>query len=321
MANLAKKYQIEYLSSKSRDEFFADCDGKYQEIKVIYSHPDSHKTIGFFDQELIDRFPDSLKFICHNGAGYDTINVNAAASRGIYVSNTPGAVDAVGVHMGLVVSGYRGHQHDPDPQRMPKCIPVHDQPTRRYSHVVENLYGYLGWVKYGFSHAPGRRRWNAGVYMGTNPEGKVLGILGMGGIGKVGRYIVFLVSFTWLLATMAYVTNLNIVSFKAVAKRAIGFDMKIHYHNRSRLDPEVERQYSATYVDFETFLRTSDIISVNVPLSKETTYLLSTREFTMMKDDVIIVNTARGKVIDEAALVKALEAGKVLTVGLDVFEE
>jgi lactate dehydrogenase-like 2-hydroxyacid dehydrogenase len=68
-------------------------------------------------------------------------------------------------------------------------------------------------------------------------------------------------------------------------------------------------------------LKTSDIISVSVPLSKETTHLLSAREFSICKDGVIIVNTARGKVIDEAALVKALESGKVAAVGLDVFEQ
>ena len=83
----------------------------------------------------------------------------------------------------------------------------------------------------------------------------------------------------------------------------------------------VEEKYHATYVDFETLLRTSDVISVSVPLSKETTHLLGVREFSMCKDGVIIVNTARGKVIDEAALVKALESGKVSAVGLDVFEE
>lgn len=68
-------------------------------------------------------------------------------------------------------------------------------------------------------------------------------------------------------------------------------------------------------------LRTSDVISVSVPLSTETYHLIGNRELGMCKDGVIIVNTARGKVIDEAALVKALESGKVGAVGLDVFEE
>jgi D-3-phosphoglycerate dehydrogenase len=75
------------------------------------------------------------------------------------------------------------------------------------------------------------------------------------------------------------------------------------------------------HVDFETLLKTSDIISVHCPLNAQTTHLLSFKEFAMMKDDVIIVNTARGKVINETALVNALERGKVLAAGLDVFEE
>jgi glyoxylate reductase len=74
-------------------------------------------------------------------------------------------------------------------------------------------------------------------------------------------------------------------------------------------------------VDFETLLQTSDVISVSVPLSSETRHLIGNRELAMCKDGVIIVNTARGKVIDEPALVKALESGKVAAVGLDVFEE
>lgn len=83
----------------------------------------------------------------------------------------------------------------------------------------------------------------------------------------------------------------------------------------------VEEKYNATYVDFDTLLKTSDVISVSVPLSKETTHLLSKQEFSICKHGVIVVNTSRGKVIDEAALVSALESGRVAAVGLDVFEE
>lgn len=83
----------------------------------------------------------------------------------------------------------------------------------------------------------------------------------------------------------------------------------------------MEKQYNVTYVDFETLLKTSDIISVSVPLNKATTHLLSFREFALMKRGVVVVNTARGKVINETALVQALETGKVLSAGLDVYED
>lgn len=82
----------------------------------------------------------------------------------------------------------------------------------------------------------------------------------------------------------------------------------------------VEEKYNLIHVDFETLLKTSDIISVNCPHTAETTHLLSYREFALMKRGVIIVNTARGKIINEAALVGALERGQVLSAGLDVFE-
>ncbi|KAI9257871.1 D-isomer specific 2-hydroxyacid dehydrogenase [Sporodiniella umbellata] len=135
-------------------------------------------------------------------------------------------------------------------------------------------------------------RFRNGVPMGTDVQGKILGILGAGGIGR----------------TLAY--------------RMAGFNLKkIQYHNRSRLSEEVEKKYNLVYVDFETFLATSDIISVHCPHTPETTHLLNYKEFMQMKDGVIIINTARGKIINETALVKGLESGQVLSAGLDVFEE
>ncbi|KAI8970778.1 D-isomer specific 2-hydroxyacid dehydrogenase [Pilobolus umbonatus] len=135
-------------------------------------------------------------------------------------------------------------------------------------------------------------RWKYGVRMGTDIQNKVLGIVGAGGIGRT------------------------------VAKRMAGFDMKkIQYYNRTRLSDKVEKQYGLVYVDFDTLLKTSDIISVHCPLNEETYHLLSYKEFAAMKDNVIIINTSRGKVVHEIALVNALERGKVLSAGLDVFEE
>jgi D-3-phosphoglycerate dehydrogenase len=126
--------------------------------------------------------------------------------------------------------------------------------------------------------------------LGHDPEGKVLGILGMGGIGT------------------------------AMAKRAAGFQMNIQYHNRTEL-PADQNPVNAKYVSFEELLRTSDVISVHVPLSQATTHLISREQFAMMKDGAIVINTARGAVIDEAAMVEALESGKLFSVGLDVYEK
>lgn len=95
--------------------------------------------------------------------------------------------------------------------------------------------------------------------------------------------------------------------------------MKVQYHNRRQLDPKQED--GAKYVSFEELLSSSDVLSLNLALNKSTTHIIGRKEFTAMKDGVVIVNTARGPVMDEAALVDALDSGKVYSAGLDVFEE
>ena len=103
-----------------------------------------------------------------------------------------------------------------------------------------------------------------------------------------------------------------------MAKRARAFGMKIAYHNRSRLPAGLEA--NATYLSFEDLLAESDILSLNLALTAKTRHIFSAREFAKMKDGVVIVNTARGALINEKDLVAALESGKVASAGLDVFE-
>jgi glyoxylate reductase len=105
----------------------------------------------------------------------------------------------------------------------------------------------------------------------------------------------------------------------AVAHRARAFGMKIQYHNRTRLPAEKEE--GAEYVTFDELLGTSDVLSLNLSLNPSTRHIIGKQEFGKMKDGIIIVNTARGPLIDEAALVDALKSGKVWSAGLDVFEE
>lgn len=104
-----------------------------------------------------------------------------------------------------------------------------------------------------------------------------------------------------------------------VAKRAAAFDMHIQYYNRNPL-PAERIPPGTKYVSFEDLLRTSDIISVHLPLSDDTRSTLGSKEFAQMKDGVTLINTSRGPVIDEQALVDALESGKLYSAGLDVFE-
>lgn len=105
---------------------------------------------------------------------------------------------------------------------------------------------------------------------------------------------------------------------RAIKKRADPFGLVTRYHNRRQLSEE--EAAGAEYVLFEKLLAESDIISVNVPLNAGTRHLIGADEIAKMKDGVVIVNTARGAIIDEAALADALESGKVAAVGLDVYE-
>jgi glyoxylate reductase len=94
--------------------------------------------------------------------------------------------------------------------------------------------------------------------------------------------------------------------------------MRVQYYNRRRLRPEEEE--ICRYVEFDELIRTSDVLSLNLPLRAETKHIISYPEFEKMKDGVVIVNTARGALMDEEALVAALESGKVASAGLDVYE-
>lgn len=135
--------------------------------------------------------------------------------------------------------------------------------------------------------------WTKGTVFGRDPDGLTLGILGMGGIGT------------------------------ATAKRAAPFGFKLQYHNRNPvegLDKVFGAQEAPKYVGFEEILKTSDVLSVHLPLGPATKHAIGKAQLDMMKDGAIIVNTARGAIIDEAALVDSLDSGKIWAVGLDVFE-
>lgn len=134
--------------------------------------------------------------------------------------------------------------------------------------------------------------WDPLGFLGMELNGKTLGILGMGRIGT------------------------------AVARRAKAFGMDIIYHNRSRVDQETEQQLEAELIsDIETLAKRADIISINCPLTDDTYHAIDAAILNLMPEHAIIVNTARGPVIDEAALAEALHNGTIGGAGLDVFEE
>jgi glyoxylate reductase len=133
--------------------------------------------------------------------------------------------------------------------------------------------------------------WKWDLLWGADVHGKTLGLVGFGRIGR------------------------------AVARRALGFGMRVLYHDTLPADPAVERELHATAVDLGTLLRESDFVSLHTLLSPETRHLINERALRLMKKTAILVNASRGPVVDEAALVRALAEGWIQGAGLDVFEE
>lgn len=132
--------------------------------------------------------------------------------------------------------------------------------------------------------------WAPFHFLGRDVSGKTLGIVGLGGIGK------------------------------AVARRAKGFGMQVLYHNRKRIGASEERELAVTYSDLDSLLARSDFLSLHVPLTEGTRHLIGGRELGMMKRTAFLINTSRGPVVDEAALLRALREGRIAGAGLDVYE-
>jgi glyoxylate reductase len=130
---------------------------------------------------------------------------------------------------------------------------------------------------------------------------------------------------TWMLGHRIWGKRLGIVGMgrigTAVARRAKAFGLAIHYHNRNRVDPKTEAELEATWWDsLDQMLARVDIVSVNCPSTPATYHLLSARRLDLLRSNAYIVNTARGGIIDEEALVRNLRSGKIAGAGLDVFE-
>lgn len=208
------------------------------------------------DAEIIDK-GDKLKLIANYGVGYNTIDINYAASKGIAVTNTPDSVLEPTAEL---------------------CFALILATARRIGFYNNKLHNKdkLGW----------------GIFdnLGLPVYGKTLGIFGMGRIGQ------------------------------AVARRALASGMKIIYHNRRRLNEEIEQKYAATFVDFDTLLLKSDFVSLNAPATADTFHLMGKEQFEKMKPSAVFVNTARGSLVDEKALADALINKKIFAAGLDVFE-
>ncbi|EPY53274.1 hydroxyacid dehydrogenase [Schizosaccharomyces cryophilus OY26] len=243
---------LKVFCDESREVFYERCKTEFQNVKAILRTYNSKFFMGVFDEDVIQHLPSSVKYICHVGAGYETVNVDACSKRGIRVANCPVAVDdaTADTAIFLMIGAFR-----------------------RFNKGL-------------FSLRDGH--WSLNNQPSHDPEGKTLGILGMGGIGRT------------------------------VAKRARAFDMNIIYYNRRPLSEKDAA--GAKYVQFDQLLTESDVLYLSLPLNKHTYHIIGKDEFKKMKRGIVIVNTARGPVMDEEALVDALKEGIVYSAGLDVFE-
>ena len=248
------------LESKYDVTFPEGRDFTYDEVYAMI--PEYDVLCSMFDfpvnKELIDHAPN-LKLIANYAVGYNNIDVAYALQKGLTVANTPDPVTAptANLALGLMIDAAR---------RVTEC----DRKLRTLRKamkvgVLENL--------------------------GVNITGKVLGIIGMGRIGK------------------------------ALAKRANACGMEVIYHNRRQLYIEEETRLNVTYVSKEELLERADFVSLNAPYTPETYHIIGTEELKRMKNSAILINTARGPLVDEAALVEALKSGEIRGAGLDVFED
>ena len=208
------------------------------------------------DAELLAAAP-RLQVVANFGVGYDSVDVGAAAERGVWVTNTPGVLTETTADTALLL-----------------------------------LLATLRRAGEGFEQVRhGRwRRANPDAFWGQDPAGLTLGILGMGAIGQ------------------------------ALARRVQPLGMRVIYHNRGPLPPAVAQALGAQWVEFDDLLRRADVLSVHAPLTEATRHRIGAAELARLRPGAFVINTARGALIDEAALVAALQSGHLGGVGLDVFE-
>ena len=251
LADLKKQYKVEIHSGKIPIPRKI-LSSKIKNVEGLICFP-----YDVIDKELIDK-AKNLKVISTYSVGFDHIDIEYAKKRKIRVGHTPEVLtDATAdLAFSLILDVMRR-------------VSEGDRLIRKGKwHEIFGAYDYIG----------------------TDLQGKTLGILGLGRIGS------------------------------AVAKRAESFGMKIIYHNRKQVSKIKERRLEAKFVSFEKLIRQSDVISIHVPHNKETDKLFNKNIFQQMKKSSFLINTARGKIINEKDLIFALKNKIIAGVGLDVFE-
>jgi lactate dehydrogenase-like 2-hydroxyacid dehydrogenase len=250
-SELESKYDVTFPAGEA--------DFTYDEISEMISGYDALCPMFNFpvDKTLIDK-GEKLQIIANYAAGYNNIDIACALEKGLTVANTPGPTTdpTANIALALILDTAR---------RVSECDrKLRASGTKMKIGVLENL--------------------------GMQVTGAMLGIIGMGRIGK------------------------------ALCRRARACGMDVIYYKRRRLDLNEETKLGAIYADMDDLLAQSDFVSLNAPYTPETHHIIGTEELKRMKSTAILINTSRGPLVDERALVEALKAGEIYGAGLDMFE-
>ena len=205
--------------------------------------------------EVIER-NKNLKMILRWGAGYDSVDIQAAGERGILVTNTPGANAGAVAELAVMLMLAVGRK-----------LLCHYESLRQ-------------------------GEWSKNTFLNSSYSlnNKIVGIIGAGNIGR------------------------------QVAKRVQAFGAKTQYYDEFKLTPAVEAEFSLPYVTFEELIKTSDIITLHIPLTDQTKHIIGAKELERMKPGAIVINTARGGLVDDCALAAAVRDGRLRGAGLDGVE-
>ncbi len=245
MKKLLPEDQFDFVKVDRQEDYDAMTDAEIIILRIFKA-----------PKEVIARNP-KLKMIMRWGAGFDSVDVEAAGKQGVLVTNTPGAnANAVSeLTVALMLAVYRK-------------ILVHTDSLRKGV-------------------------WSMNTYLNSSFSlfGKLVGIVGGGNIGR------------------------------QVAAKVQAFGAEVQYYDAFRLPEEMEEKCGMKYVSLEELIRTSDVVTLHVPLLDSTRHMIGADQLRAMKDGAVLINTARGGLVDDHALCAAVKAGKLLGAGLDGVEE
>jgi glyoxylate reductase len=209
------------------------------------------------DGELLDRAGPSLRVVANFAVGYDNLDLDACTARGVLATNTPDVVTEATADLtwALLLAA-----------------------ARRVAEGDRFMRSRRPWI------------WGPEFFLGREVNGKTLGVVGLGRIGR------------------------------AVARRAAGFGMAVLYHAGHRLATDQETALGVAWRELDELLAEADFVTIHTGLTPATRHLVGEAELRRMKPSAVLVNTARGPIVDEAALARALRDGVIGAAGLDVFE-